>query len=276
MKHLILKSVVSIMGLFTTTTLFCQSYEANNKKTSPHLYIYPELFMPAISTTVRVDGNITDIGIGTAISLEKDLSFSSSPNLFRIQAIAGEGSQFAFSYMMVNRKETANISRDIAFDDTVYHAGVTTHAYFNSQVFAGTWRFAIINNSIWTAGLSFGLRWLQIETGINVESDGYQYARDQKVGVPAPLAGLHGSVYITSHVLARTSLEYFHINLSGYEATARDHRFSLEYYPIKNLGIGGAYSITKYDASKFPFNNDFSGELNYSLKGFSVFAALRL
>jgi hypothetical protein len=240
----------------------------------PKIYLYPELFTPSVSTTIRVDPRIEQY-LGTTFSLEKDLAMSSSPKIFRFNAIAGSGMQFAFNYMNINRSGTAYLARDIAFDDTVYHAGANASAYFNSQIFGADWRFSFFNNPVFSAGVLLGFRWMELGTGIKLESGEFQYARDEKIGVPAPLLGVHGSAYITSHFLARATLEYFHLNIQGYEALAADHRFSLEYYPLKNLGIGSAYYITRYKVTKFPFEKDFSGEVDYSLKGLSFFVGLR-
>ena len=229
--------------------------------------------MPSVSTEIRVDSKT--LGTGTVLYPEKELGLNASPKIFRLDAIAGTGSQFAVSYMNIHRSGNGFIERDIIFGDSVYQAGGNTSAYFNTQIYGGAWRFAIINKSNWTAGFSFGLRWMQVSTGIKFQSAELQYSDDEKLGVPAPLLGLHGSVYITPRLLGRLSLEYFRINSGSLHAKAADHRFSVEYYFLKNIGAGVSYSKIDYEVNKFPLNNEFSGGINYSLKGFTVFAALR-
>ncbi len=126
-----------------------------------------------------------------------------------------------------------------------------------------------------TAQLSLGGRWMQVGACINVQSGEINYIRDEKAGVPVPLAGIHGRLYFIPRLMGRASLEYFYINTNGYEVMAKDFRFSLEYYFPKNFGAGAAYSVMEYDVNKFPFNKDFTGEVNYDLKGFSAFLAVR-
>ncbi|MFI5219501.1 MAG: hypothetical protein ACHQNT_08420 [Bacteroidia bacterium] len=262
-----------LLFLIESSILCAQNYNLNNHVASPRIYLYGGMFMPTVSTTVRVDSKT--LGTDTSINPEDELAFDARPKVLRLDAIAGSGSQFAISYMNIQRDGNAYITRDIVFGDTVYHAGGNTSAYFNTQIFGGSWRFAIINNRIWTAGISFGMRWMDVNTGITFQSEELQYSDDENVGVPAPLLGLHGSVYITPRLLGRFSLEYFRIHSSSFYAKAADHRFSAEYYFLKNLGAGVSYSIIDYEVNKFPFNNEFSGEINYSLKGFSLFVAAR-
>lgn len=263
----------SLLFLIQSSPLFGQGYILGNQAVSPRIYFYGGVFMPTVSTAVRVDSKT--LGTGTVIKPEDELEFDATPKILRLDAIAGSGAQFALSYVNVQRDGNAYLTRDIIFGDTVYRAGGNTSAYFNTQIFGGTWRFAIINNSTWTAGLSFGLRWMDVNTGILFQSGELQYSDDENVGVPAPLVGLHGSVYVTPRLLGRFSLEYFRVNSTSFYAKAADHRFSVEYYFLKNLGAGVSYSIMDYEVNKFPFNDEFSGEINYSLKGFSLFVAAR-
>jgi hypothetical protein len=275
-KNSIMKRAsVNKQVLCTLFIILCNIFIAFPQSILPRIYLYPEYYVPAISTTVRVDSPLQGYGLGTTLNLENELGFDKTKAMLRFQAIVGRGSQIALSFMNIDRNGSAILTRDIAFDDTVYHVGANANAYFNSQIFGVSWRLSIINNPIITAGLSIGGKWIQAETGINVQSGELIYSRDVKAGVPVPLAGLHASVNITPQLMGRASAEYLHLSIRGYSATAEDYRIAAEYYFLKNLGAGIGYSFMKYQVNKFPFNNDFSGEIDYSLKGFSFLLAAR-
>lgn len=278
MKHKILLLITfCVIFIQSNKPAFCQIDAASSFAFNPKIYLYPGLFYPVIETTVRFDphGN-SDIPFnGTKLNLENDLGLSSSGRVFRMRGVLGSGTSFDVSYLSIERQASKYIEREIIFGDTVYHAGALTDAYFNSKIYSGSWKFAIVNTPVVAAGLSLGARWLELGAGLSVFSEGNRYKQEVTAELPVLLPGFHGRVSVTSRLRAAISFEYLKLHIQDFEGKAIDHRFSLEYYPLKNLGIGADYSMMNYKLNKAPFHNDFSGEINYSLKGFGVFATLR-
>lgn len=267
------KASCTVIMLFISAASFAQV----NAGKQPRIYLYPELFVPTIETTVRMDPGIYSefLGEGTTLNLEEELGFDRTAKQFRLRGMLGSNSAFEFSYMNIRRTGNAFLERDITFGDTVYHAGAFTNAYFNSKIYGATWKFALFSNDVVTAGLSLGARWLQVEAGIELTAEGVSYKEDKGAEFPVFMPGIHGSVYLTPRLLTRLSLEYLHLHISNFDATSADYRLSVEYYLLKNFGIGAGYSFTKFNITDLPLNKDFAGEVIYSLRGFGVYAAIR-
>lgn len=263
-----MKSKIALLFTLLSIHAFSQNY-------SPRIYIYPQYFLPSFSTDIRIDSDLNDLNLGTTLSLENELGFKKNQGIFRFHAIAGKSAQIMISYMNINRTGNAYLSRDIEFGDTVYHAGANTKSYFNSEIVGISWRFLLVNKPVASIGIALGAKWMHIETGIEVQSSDVYFSQTEKGDIPVPLIGLNFSSYVTPRLLARASFEYFHINIKNYKATAQDFSVSGEYYIFKNLGVGAAYSNSFYEIYKFPFNDDFSGKVNYSIKGLSVFLSAR-
>ncbi len=125
-----MKTIVLICQFLIVYLLAAGPAVAQKTQKPPRLYLYPEYFLPAVSTSLRFDAPLQDLGVQTTLSLENDLGFDKTPATFRLQAITGEGSQVALSYLNISRRASTYLSRDVAFADTVYHAGANTLAYF--------------------------------------------------------------------------------------------------------------------------------------------------
>jgi hypothetical protein len=84
------------------------------------------------------------------------------------------------------------------------------------------------------------------------------------------LVGIHGSGYITDRFLARYSMEYFQLSVEGIKIVVLENKFSLDYYIIRNLGIGVGYSTSIYNVKEIPFDSDFKGRVRFGFAGFQA------
>ena len=135
------------------------------------------------------------------------------------------------------------------------------------------------NEKNWNAGVSLGARAVSINTGFgSIINDGTEeISRNVSTSVTAPalLIGIHGSAYLTPKLLARYSLEYFQLSVSGIDISVIESNFSVQYFVWKNLGLGIAYSTNDYQVKDIPLGN-FDGQFDFNFGGLNLFLSARL
>lgn len=239
-------------------------------------YLYAGGFAPNVTTSIRFDSKTAHLG--TILSLEENLNFDEQPKLFRIDGTAklSKRSTIAATFLSIHRNKTFTIDKDIRFKDTTFEVGANASMYFNTNYWALSYRYSIFAKPNWSAGLSIGARILTVKTGISANSVRLgNYSSASELVVPAALFGLHGSAYLTPRFQFRYTWEYLKLNVQGIDVYVFDNNLALEYYFLKNVGIGASYSNVAFLVRDLPFSNEFSGEIKYSWYGFSLFVAAR-
>lgn len=267
--------VALILALVIPDFGYTQSYlDKDSVLHNPRIYLGVGGYSVDLQTRLRLD---SDIGLGTEISLEDDLKLLNEGFVFRADAIARvkRRSQFAFSYTSILRRRNKEIDQDISFLDTTFYVGADIKFFFDTYYYALSWRYSLLEKPNWNAGFSVGLRVIQFKTGMEATINGNEYGEETSVAAPAILLGLHGSAYLTPRLLGRYSFEYFQLSIDDINIRILETRASLEYFIIKNVGLGVAYSTNEYLVKDIPFNNDFKGRVTFDFGGFSVLASAR-
>ena len=252
----------------TTTT-------KNKQHFKNQYYITLHAFRPIVSTSLQVNG---EHGPGMVLSLEDNLGFNSRPWLFRVEGVANftKRSGVAVTFVNMNRKNEWTVDRDITIFDTTFHVGADLDIFFNTTLIAASYKYAIFAKPTWEAGLSVGIRYLQIKTGVELKSQGItEYAESVNIPAPVPVFGVFGSAFMSDRFRMRYNFDYFTISVKGTKGGVIDNRFGLEYYIIKNLGIGAAVNFLHFQVKEIPLEKNFDGQIRYSLNGFSIFAAVK-
>ena len=272
MKHT--KKYSGVLFLLVIFSLNAQ--KKNDSLFTPHYYLYAGGFIPDVSTSIRFDSKT--VHVGTVLSLEENLNFDDQPKLIRADGIAklSKRSTLALTFLAINRSRTFTLDRDIQFMDTTFKLGASAKMYFNTNYWALSYRYNIFAKPTWSAGLSFGMRVLTLRTGITAESIRFgSYSSSSELAVPAALIGIHGSAYLTKRFQFRYTWEYLKLGVNGINIYVFDNNLALEYYILKNLGIGGSYSNFNFHVKEIPFNSEFEGQIQYTFPGFSLFLAAR-
>ena len=273
MKKISFLGILGIMLISLSTKVYSQAYAGADKVHEPFVYLYGGVYHPNISTDVTFYS--PQFGITNSINLEKDLNFPSNVNAGYFKTMIGSAGQISFSAYSVYRNGGAQLSHDIYVGDNIYRTTAMTFAYLNTTTYAASFRYSIFHTPVATAGLSLGGRWTYFDAGIASKDGEFSFSAKQTRWIPVILPGVHGSVYITPQLLGRVSYEYFSLAIKGTRGTVSSGEASLEYFILRKLGIGASYSLLNYNITKFPDNEAFIRDINYSLNGFTVFAAAR-
>lgn len=238
-------------------------------------YISMGAFRPTVSTTIQING---ERGPGAILSLEDNLGFSDNSWLFRVDGTATftKRSGVTLTYVKLDRKQDWTADREVSIFDTTFDVGAKLGIYFNTTFIAASYKYNIFSHEKWEAGLSVGIRYLSIKTGVELKSNNFSdYSESVNVPAPVPVFGIFGSGYMTERLRARYNFDYFTIEVKGIRGGVLDNRFALEYYFIKNLGLGASVSFLSYQVKEIPLAEKFDGQIKYSLNGFAFFLSGR-
>ena len=276
-KYIFLCFTISVY-LCSNSTILAQSYTtAEGDSINPRAYITLGYYSPNINTSLRLDGIL---GLGTEIGLE-DLGLEEDKSVFRLDGVirVSPRSQLAIAYTAINRKSISTLERDVVVGDNTFLQGSGVGLKFNVDYFALTWRYSFFNEKNWNAGVSLGARAVSINTGFGAQltanaGQGFSYSESASVTAPALLIGIHGSGYLTPKLLARYSLEYFQLSVSGIDISVIESNFSVQYFIWRNLGLGLAYSTNDYQVKDIPIGN-FDGQFDFNFGGLNLFLSAR-
>lgn len=268
-----------LLFLAFSVHLSAQSYmESTGDSIAPRVYFNTGFFFPNMTTSLRVD---SDRRLGTELGLEDDFNFEENLSVFYAQAVlrVKKRSQFVMAYTNMKRTSSIELDENIEVGDTIFYLGANIDLRFDVNYFALTWRYSFFNNANWNAGLSFGVRAAQFvvdaEAQANGNSNSIAYGESTSVTAPAPLIGVHGAGYLTDRLLARYSLEYFGVSISEIDINVLESRASLEYFIFKNVGIGAAYSTSRYRVKDIPLSDNFDGRILFDFSGGNLFLSAR-
>ena len=269
--------VLLLIFFISSSKSFAQSYSTvEGDSINPMVYLTAGYYFPNINTSLRVD---TVLGIGTEIGLE-DLGLEENKSVFKLDGVVriSPNSQLAITYTNINRTSKTTLEKDIKVGDTTFLEGSGVGIKFNVDYFALTYRYSFFNEKNWNAGLSVGARAVPINTGfkalLNTDSNSFSYQKSKSIITPAILFGLHGSAYLTPKLLARYSLEYFYLNVSGIDISVIESNFSVQYFFFKKFGLGLAYSTNDYQVKQIPIG-DFNGQVDVNFGGMNLFLVAR-
>jgi hypothetical protein len=249
-------------------------YDEDSVLQKPMFYLSAGGYSVDMQTDLRIDGRR---GIGTDISLENDLKLASNAFVFVAGGIVSlkNKSEFAFTYTSTLRSRDFEVVESFKLGDRDIDVGATANIYFNTYYYAFTWRYSIFKKPNWNAGLSLGLRAINIRTGIDAQINQRSFSDQYRVTVPSILFGVYGSAYLTPRLLGRYNFEYFQATISGIDFRVLESSASLEYFIIKNVGLGVGYNTNVYVARNIPFKDNFEGKVIYGFEGFFIKASAR-
>lgn len=237
------------------------------------VYFYVGAMFPEIKTVATFDQIVP--GVNTTLSLEDDLNFSSKTMFPFIRFIPGGRFQAAFSYMILHRKGEADLKQQFAFGDSVYSVGTNVKGYLDTDYYSLLLQYSIFNVAAFRAGVSLGARYMKIKAGFEAYSYGLSFKRDESYNIPVLLPGVHVSAYIFPNTLFRGSAEFLSVKINDTNGKIANAQISLEHYFLKFVGGGVGYSFNRIEATNIPENEAYLRDIEYQLKGFTFFAALR-
>ncbi|HQV00237.1 MAG: hypothetical protein JNK61_10110 [Bacteroidia bacterium] len=266
---------IIVFFVFVSPAYAQETKHASHKPVGDRYVLHAGIFRPYVATSLQINNQYTP---GTIISLEDDLGFEDRPWLFKVDGYAAitKRSAFKLTYTNLNRKSAWDIDRDINIFDTTFHVGANLDVFFNTTFLSLSYKYNIFTKPTWDAGAAFGIRFLRIKTGAKLETNNFsKFDESVAIAAPAPVFGLYGNAYLNEQLMFRCSFDYFSVSIKGIRGFVIDNNLSLEYYFIKNLGVGAAVNFLAFRIDDLPIGENFDGQIKYNLSGFSLFLAAK-
>lgn len=264
--------VVLTFCMLCTVSAFSQAQERERPN---RFMISAGVFRPEINTELRLDDVVN--GVSTQVNAEDDLGLNRDVDAYKLDAMFRMSRRLSLtgSWYKLDRSSDVELSRDIEFMDTVHTFGTQVTSKLNTTFTSVSLRYSILSRKNVEAGLSLGARWVTADVAAVASSDGITVEHAFNGSAPAPLPGLFLSAHILPSLQLSYNFEYFRLDVKEISGQLQEHRLSLAFYPVRNVGAGVSWSDTRYSVNSIPFKDEFQANFNTQLTGFTFFVAAR-
>jgi len=249
--------------------------QAKERERPNRFMISAGVFKPEINTELRIDDVVNRIS--TQVNAEDDLGLNREVDAYKLDAMFRMSRRISLtgSWYKLDRSSDVELSRDIEFMDTVHTLGTQVTSKLNTTFTSVSLRYSILYRKNVEAGLSLGARWVSADVAAVASSDGITVEHAFSGGAPAPLPGLFVSAHILPSLQLSYNFEYFTLAVKEISGQLQEHRVSLAFYPVRNVGAGVSWADTRYSVNNIPFQDGLQANFNTQLTGFTFFVAAR-
>jgi hypothetical protein len=234
-------------------------------------------FFPLVSSTIQI--NPTNSGIGAIINMEDFLHLSSSPSLFSAEGTTRitKRSMFIVNFFKMNRHgHIETTDRELQIGDTTLEIGAQMNTDLSLNYMGLTYNYLFFAKPNWHAGVDAGVRFLNFSAEFDYTTNGgREGAYATSFTVPVLLFGVNIQGYLLPKLKGNYAFDMFRLSVNGVAASIYESRLGVEYYFLKNFGVGFGYSSILYDISELPLLDNFNGNINYSISGVSTYMTIR-
>jgi hypothetical protein len=232
-------------------------------------------FAAFFSTNLRLDSE--ELGIGTEISLEDDLGFTSNKFDFRGFGYYrfGKRHKIKFGYFSLSRNSRKVLDEEIQFGDETFDVDTEIEANFRSGIPSLGYNFSFVARPKVEAWAGIGLSAMFTKTGIeavgSVDDEPVNgVSETEDVTLPIATFGLGVAWNPVASLILGGSFGGLYVKISDIEAGIGEAVLSAEYYIFRNLGLGAAFNWVKLGA-KNTGGNTF--DVTYRYSGFLIYLA---
>ena len=224
-------------------------------------------------------------GLGATIDFEDvfDMPVSrSTARGFGTVRISKERRYIDFGYVDINRSGSKVIDQDIDWGGATIGTNSSVTANFNTGFIYCAYRYDFLHLEPVHISGSAGLTWLNISTSLDASGtitppDGgpqvSSYYKKGSVGAPVPMLGLNLDWAIHRRLVVRSYTRFFRINTSEFSGALNESGIRLNWYFVKNFGLGIGYDRTDLNLKELKVNEN-TLKANYYFSGASLFITL--
>ncbi len=232
------------------------------------------------TSTLRLQGTA---GTATDLGFEKDLGVPKTANTLWLDTTirVGRRSQFKVGYMSFTRQGTAHtLARDFTWDDQVYTAGLTANGSLETELFSTYYRLSIIKRDRFEIGPAIGLGWLKLTASVAAQGSltlpggqvkSVSLDESGSLGVPTADIGAFFNAWLAKRVVLRGDFLYIFVTPGDWDASVKDGRIAVDFYPWRHLGFGAQYKYNEYRYDRKLQQASLGGSIAY--QGVQVFAS---
>lgn len=273
-----LSTIIAILVLSSFNSLFGfnsfleDSTEAYEENYDGKVQLAFGIFLPGITSSAQL--NTKDGGVGTVINLEDAFNLPSSQQLFRFNGLFRFNNSHAIEgyYYALNRSG-ANISKDsIVFGDLTIGLNSSFTSFFKATLFGGKYNYSVFNNSKVETGFSVGISFLDVDIGATIVLFDQPLANEEYSDLLfLPVFGFYNRVNLSNHLIFRSNVDAFTLDIGRYDGVLLDLTIAIEYYFLQRFSLGTSYNAF---ALNVKFDTNEKGEIKYGHRGFMFFGKL--
>lgn len=277
---------ISAQQSIVTTQPDSAQHQAKKAETDEGFGLVPGRFMiflgaylPNVSTVGKLSGQTHR---GEDINFEHRLGLTPNTTTFDAGATwrISKHNFLAFDYFSFDRSASKTLSDSLIWGDNVYHAGATLNFDNHVTYYGLAYRYYIWREKNWELGPGLGIDALDISTTLGIQGSasngsgsfvGDSAVKKASLLAPLPMLGLYGDWEFVPRLLLRGSLEYVYINdISGVGGHVTDDGIGVEWYPLRNFGVGANYHYVGLGLTR-TFSNSDKLSLNYTIQGTALY-----
>jgi hypothetical protein len=189
-----------------------------------------------------------------------------------------------FGYVDISRRGTRTLDQDVTFGDYTFLAGGEVTARFATQFMYAAFRYDFLHEDKVRISGSAGATVLRLVTSLSgqggfvTDPNGAPVANDfEKKGsaaAPVPMVGLNLDWALTKRLVLRTYTRFFKINVDKFNGGLQESGLRLNWYFVKNFGLGLGYDRTDLDLKELKVGNGNIVKAGYLVVGVGVYANL--
>jgi hypothetical protein len=214
-------------------------------------------------------------GAATDVSVEKDLGVPKTANTLWLDSTirVGRRSQFKVGYMSFTRQGTPHVlTRDFTWNDEVYTAGLTANGSLGTELFTTYYRLSIIKRDRFEIGPAIGLGWLKLTAAVAAQGSltlpggqikSVSLDESGSLGVPTADIGAFFNAWLAKRVVLRGDFLYIMVKPGDWDASVKDGRVAVDFYPWRHFGIGAQYKYNEYRYDQRLQNASLGGSIAY-------------
>jgi hypothetical protein len=237
--------------------------DKNRRIPSPitdRFYVRGTFFNPAISTTMRIDGQSPGPGLlgtpGTVVNGERDLGLDSRIPQGRIEIMfrLRERNRLRVDYFETNRRGDHAIARQIVFGDETFAVNDRVTSSVQWRQFGLTYTYSALRTDRFELGLGLGVHFVEAEARGAVEA---KQLRQEVSGAGAfPTIPLDFTWRISRRFAMVARAQYLHASVNNFEGSMGEYHGDFQYRWKPNFSLGAGYTVMKsflqVDDAHFP------------------------
>jgi len=274
-------SAVLLMTVAVFSSAYADDERAFDTPYGDRFWFSLGAYSPRLDTTVQVGNNNGEVG--TRIDFESNFGMSKNKTLPQLRASwqIARKHRLDFNAFSLKRDGSQTSSVNIKWGDKEFEAGdVPIQAFFDVDVFALYYSYALVADPVKEFSLSIGLSIQDISTGLRGTLEGDDQLSTEQVGVTAPLPsiGLSGGwaftdnrKWILSYRLGAFAIALDLDQGSDEEIKGKliDSGVYIYHKTFKHIGFGGGIDYFRIDVDYE--KRDLAANLEYSFIGPTLF-----
>jgi len=224
-------------------------------------------------------------GIGASVDFEQIFDIPGSKTTFAIYGtarVSAKRRHVDFGYVNIDRSGSRVIDEDINWGDYTFKTDGTVTADVSTRFVYGAFRYDFLHDEKVRISGSAGLSYVDlgasiatdgtvIDAGGNETTGGFE--KGSSVAIPVPLIGFGIDWAMTKGLVFRSYYRFFRLNAQGIDGGMYESGVHMNWYFIKNLGLGIGWDRTEIRLNSYNSGNN-TLKADYTVSGLGLYATL--